>query len=212
MTDIYIVGEDSVTRAIIRRLIKDYAPNLSVLREEPVRGSQMKGLVSSFNKLAQFNPVVLLGDLDTDDCAPAAKQKLLNGEKQSEDFLVNIAVDEAEAWLYADKEGLSSYLGVPSASIPDSSLQRMGGPRERLEVEVNLKTSMHLTKTLVLESSKEELKNQILSPDGRCKGKEYNSAMVPFIEEYWSPERARLGSYSLDGTIRRIILLNNRRG
>ena len=212
MTNVYIVGEDLVTRAILRRLINDYAPNLTILREEPVRGSQMKGLVSNFNKLAQTAPVVLLGDLDTDDCAPEARRKLLNGENQSDDFLINIAVDEAEAWLYADRIGLSRYLGVPLDSIPQSSLQRMGGPHERMEVDTLMKTSMHLTKSLILESNKEELKTQIISPDGRCKGKEYNSAMVPFIHNYWSPERARTGSYSLDSAINRIILLNDRKG
>lgn len=211
MTNIYIVGEDPVTRAIIRRLVNDYAPNLSILREEPVRGSQVKSLVSNFNKLAKSSPVVLLEDLDTEDCAPTARVKLLRGEIQSEDFLINIAVDEAEAWLYADREGFASYLGVPLSSIPGDSLQRMGGPHARREVETAIKTSMHLTKTLILESYKEELKKQIVSPDGRCKGKEYNNAVVPFIMDLWNPERARLSSYSLDGTINRLIRLNERK-
>ncbi len=208
MVDIFIVGEDSVTLAILRRLIKDYAPDLTIAREGPVRGSQLKQKATNYNKLAHSIPVVLLEDLDTEDCAPIARKKLLNGEEQSPDFIINIAVDEAEAWLYADREGLSEYLGVPIDSIPVSTLQRMGGPHQRLEVGTEIKTSLHLTTSLILKSSSVILKEQILSTDGHCKGKEYNSAIIPFIETAWNPERARMRSYSLDGSINRIVRLN----
>lgn len=211
MTGVYVVGEDRVTRAIIRRILSDYAPNLSVLKEEPVRGSQLKGLIPNFNRLSLTVPVVLLEDLDTVDCAPVAKQMLLRGEPQSEDFIINIAVDEAEAWLYADREGLSSYLEVPIDSIPQSAMQPMGGPRPRLELSINMKTSLHLTSILICQSNNESLLKQIRSSDGRCKGPEYNPAIIPFIENIWDPERARSRSYSLDRAINRIILLNNRK-
>ena len=73
MTFIYIAGEDPVTLAVVRRLVMDYAPNLSILREEPFRGSKLKGMIPQFNQLANSIPVILLGDLDTQDCAPMAK-------------------------------------------------------------------------------------------------------------------------------------------
>ena len=129
---------------------------------------------------------------------------------QNPNFINNIAVDEAEAWLYADPIGLSGYLKVPRSDIPASTNQLMGGPRSRIEVDVPMKTSLHLTSRLILKSSDENLKKQLKSSDGRCKGKEYNLAMIPFILNHWNPERARVNSYSLNGAITRIIDLNNR--
>lgn len=47
-------------------------------------------------------PVILLTDLDADNCAPELKRKLLGGLEQAENLVFNVAVDEAEAWLMAD--------------------------------------------------------------------------------------------------------------
>jgi len=210
MKDIFIVGEDDVTKEIIRVLVSKYAPNLRIKRAEPLRGSQLKGMIGAYNNLSESIPVVLLEDLDTEDCAPSAKKKLLNGLTQKEDFIVNIAVDEAEAWLYADAEGLASYLRVPIESIPQAKPMRMGGPRARMEVDTNQKTSMHLTKELIFHSTDSTLIKQIASSDGRCKGKEYNPAILPFIQNMWNPENARLRSYSLDSSIKRIVRLNEK--
>ena len=42
MTEVFIVGEDPVTQEILRRLIKDYAPNLVVKNTLPARGSEIE--------------------------------------------------------------------------------------------------------------------------------------------------------------------------
>ena len=210
MKEIYIVGEDDVTKAVIRRLIQDYAPALSIKGELPARGGQLKSLIKNFNILSADIPVVLLEDLDTEDCAPLARKKLIGTDSQEEDFLINIAVDEAEAWLYADVSNLATYLKVPQAAIPQAKPLKMGGPHARLEVDTDQKTSRHLTKELILKSTDPELKQRIHSTDDQCKGKEYNPALLPFIEKYWNPEVARQSSYSLHTTIERIKRLNNK--
>jgi hypothetical protein len=63
---------------------------------------------------------------------------------------------------------------------------------------------------LINSSTDEELKKMVKSPDGRCKGKEYNPAIVKFIEEKWNPESARKASYSLNGMIARIQALSDK--
>ena len=40
MKEVYIVGEDPVTIEIIRRIVKDYAPNLCIKGQLPARGSE----------------------------------------------------------------------------------------------------------------------------------------------------------------------------
>ena len=56
-----IVGEDQVTREIIKKLISIYAPHLTQLNEIPARGSQALNAVNveRYNKLALSIPVIL---------------------------------------------------------------------------------------------------------------------------------------------------------
>lgn len=95
-----IVGEDQVTREIIKKLISIYAPHLTQLNEIPARGSQALNAVNveRYNKLALSIPVILLTDLDD-----TKKQEILHDIEQNPLFIINVAVEEAEAWLMADK-------------------------------------------------------------------------------------------------------------
>jgi len=208
---IYIVGEDPVTVEIIKRVVHDYTPHVQIVSFLPARGSEMKSKIPMFNKLAQTTPVVLLSDQDTEDCAPKAKKILLNTVgKPADNFIVNIAVDEAEAWLYADRDGFATYLSIEMNKMPVSKPFKFGGPRERKEMDTPCKTSFHLTHFLIKESKDVEKQKQLLvEGSSKCKGKEYNSALIPFIKEKWNIEAARLNSYSLDGMIRRVSKLNS---
>ncbi len=210
MREIYLVGEDEVTKAIIRKIMAVYTPELTVKGELPARGSEIKNKIANFNRLAAHTPVVLLTDLDTEDCAPVAKSNLLKGIVQNENFIVNVAVDEAEAWLLADQDCFSNFLGVDKERMPTSALQKQGGSVKRREMQLPLKASYYLTHNLALQSSKDEIKAQIGSQGRRCKGKEYNTALVPFIEKEWDVEKARVNSDSLDRMIRRLIRLNEK--
>lgn len=138
MREIYLVGEDEVTKAIIRKIMAVYTPELTVKGELPARGSEIK------------------------------------------------------------------------LSMPTSALQKQGGSVKRREMQLPLKASYYLTHNLALQSSKDEIKAQIGSQGRRCKGKEYNTALVPFIEKEWDVEKARVNSDSLDRMIRRLIRLNEK--
>lgn len=202
--NVFIVGEDPVTRAIIYRLVKDYAPGIRIIQSLPARGGEIKSKIVSFNHLALSYPIILLSDLDTEPCPPIAKTNLLKGVTEvAPDFIINIAVDEAEAWLFADREGFANFFGVPIESVPKSVLKKLQGIKPRIEMEVPIKSSYYLTHNLIGLSSNDTLKNQI-SSSSSCKGKEYNSALLPFISSFWNPEEARKNAYSLDRMIQRI--------
>lgn len=208
--DVFIVGEDPVTRAIIYRLLKDYAPSVKVIQSLPARGGEIKSKIVSFNHLASSYPIVLLSDLDTEPCPPIAKSNLLKDVTDvASDFIINIAVDEAEAWLFADREGFARYFEVPLESVPESSLQKLQGMKPRIEMAVPVKSSLYLTHTLIKLSSNSTLRNQIYSSSS-CKGKEYNSAILPYVSKYWNPEEARKNAYSLERMIQRISELDHR--
>lgn len=103
MIGVYIVGEDDVTRHVIYRILSYCgAGRFTVLMELPARGGEIKNKIPNFNQLAMKFPVILLTDLDADNCAPELKRKLLGGLEQAENLVFNVAVDEAEAWLMAD--------------------------------------------------------------------------------------------------------------
>ena len=206
MRDIFIVGEDDATRAVIKRLIKDYNHNLNILQNIPARGSEIESKIEEFNKLAQMYPVILLTDLDDEPCAPIKKGKMLDGIIQSQYFMVNIAYDEVEAWLMADTKGFASYFGISVNSMPQFVMQKMQGRKLLSEISLDVKSSWHLTHVLAHLSNKSDIRAQISVPkeEKTCKGREYNSVIVPYIENFWHPEVARQASDSLNRMIVRI--------
>ena len=210
MKEVYLVGEDPVTRAIIYRILSQYAPDIQVKQELPARGSDIKGKIGSFNKLSQSTPVILLTDLDTDDCAPILKKRLLDGMEQNTNFILNIAVDEAEAWLMADREHFSSFLNVEVTDMPESARQKQGGRKALPEMSIPLKASYYLTHTLAPKSAKTEIREQIAAVGRSCKGKEYNSALLPFIQKQWDISAAITNSDSLKRMVERIKSLGKR--
>lgn len=206
----YIVGEDEVTKAIIRKVLKVYAPALEIQGELPARGSEIKHKIKNFNALASTTPVVLLTDLDTDNCAPLTKNKLLEDIEQQENFIINVAVDEAEAWLMADRVNFANYLGIDLEKMPASSPQKQGGFKACQEMNIPMKASYYLTHCLIMESSKTDLKEQVQAHGKRCKGREYNTAILPFIDSQWNLEQAMENSDSLRRMVDRLRRLNKK--
>lgn len=206
MRDVYIAGEDEATKAVILRLLKDYAPNLHVLGELPARGSQVKAKIPNYNILARSFPVILLTDLDDNPCGPIGKNNLLGKLVQEKDFVINIAVDEVEAWLMADRNGFARYFGIPIAHVPVSVKQKMSGRKALPEISVPVKSSWLFTHDLMQHSTNAEKKAQVAVSlkEKNCKGKEYNTAVVPFIRDVWNPEVARIASDSLNRMIVRL--------
>lgn len=197
-----IVGEDQVTREIIKKLISIYAPHLTQLSEIPARGSQALHAVNveRYNRLALSIPVILLTDLDDTLCAPTKKHEILHGIVQNPLFIINVAVEEAETWLMADKHNFISYFCVED-NIPNAQMCRMHGRNERIETIYEYKPSLYMMREIISTSTKLVIQKQLTPKEGAKKGPEYNIAMTPFIQEVWNPENARINSYSLNKMI-----------
>ena len=206
--EVYISGEDMVTIAVIKRLLRYVSPRFSIIQTIPARGGEIKKKVLQCNTLAVDFPVVMLLDLD-DGCAPDLKNKLLENHEKSSHFLMNISVDEAEAWLMADRKGFSNYFGISIDLIPKSQMQKQGGRVSRMEMAFEVKSSWMLTHQLALHSSKKEIRQKIGVADnhGPTKGKEYNDAIVPFVEHVWNVDAALPLSDSLQRMVRRLHTL-----
>ncbi len=204
MRRIYIAGEDEVTCEIIKRILYFCSSEFEIINSLPARGGQLKSKISEFNKLSQKNPVVLLTDLDAENCAPKLKEKLLDGETKYEHFVINIAVDEGEAWLMADRVNFAAFMGVKEEDVPCFVPKKQNGRKALVEIDLNVKTSFYLTHKLAHQSNDDDVVAQIGSKDKSCKGKEYNTKLVPFIREHWDISAAMKNSDSLTRMVKRI--------
>lgn len=209
--DLYLVGEDDACKAVIYRVIDFCSISrktpLKVILELPARGGEIKSKIKNFNILSANTPVVLLTDLDNNGCPPSYISTLMKGDKKNDNFVLSIAVDEVEAWLLADRTGFARYFGVETGLIPLPSLIKMQGRVEKKEIECRCKTSFHIVTKILPYSRNKSLIEQLTPRPGATKGPEYNSAMLPFIQEYWSIENAVQNSDSLQGMINRIFRL-----
>jgi hypothetical protein len=200
--NVYIVGEDPVTYAIIKRILAYCSDDFKILSELPARGGQIRSQIEKFNELSLAHPVILLTDLDADTCAPQLIKKII--KDKNEHFILNIAVDEAEAWLMADREGFAEYFKIKIEDMPPAHQTKQGGRKALTEMKFNYKSSRFLTYELVEKIRHTEFKQQLTPKKGATKGPEYNSCLLPFIQNKWDISTARRNANSLDRMIGRI--------
>jgi len=204
MKDVVIVGEDPVTREVIKKLLEVICPNgFNVIREDPVRGSEIKKLAPNYNLLAQSLPVILLADLDNNNCPPTEQAAWLNNQPKHPNLMFRFAIDEAESWLLADRPGFAAFLGIDMVHIPEPTASRSREPRN-LEIRPRYKSSLFLMRELASISPKTELKRQLTPLDKTSKSAEYNSALLPFISLHWNVNTAKQNSYSLQKMVHRL--------
>ncbi|EHB91863.1 hypothetical protein HMPREF9450_01912 [Alistipes indistinctus YIT 12060] len=211
MFNVYLVGEDAVTIEILHRVLRFCAEikhvNINVIAEFPVRGGKIKDAIISYNKLSLTFPVILLTDLDDASCAPCLLKKLMKGTTPNREFVINIAVDEAEAWLMADRVGFANYFCVDIDAIPMPFPTKQGGRNYCTEMNFGIKSSYDFTHRILQTCSNSTIKNQLLPRKGAAKGPEYNPVVIPFVSSKWDINAARQNSNSLDRMINRILLL-----
>jgi hypothetical protein len=200
---VYIVGEDEATKEIIKRVLLYCSNSFEILMELPSRGGQIKQNILNYNSLSESYPVILLMDLDEKDCAPIVLQQFFQGTTKSDHFVLNIANDEAEAWLMADRTSFSDYFRVSIDLIPVP--QRIRNKKDYyFEMKFPYKSSYYMVREIIPNSRTKEFKDQMIPQNGAKKGKEYNSALTPFIINNWNIDKARLNSDSLNRMISRI--------
>lgn len=206
MTDIIVVGEDPVTREIIKQLLGYSGQIYRVIREEPVRGGEIKNKAVNYNRLGL--PVIILTDLDSYDCPPSLIADWFKGAAFNPRLIFRVACEEAESWLMADKKGFAAFLKISENHIPNI---RHVDPRnsENIELSFPYKPSLFLMRELAQKSSDKELKRQMTPKRLAKKGPEYNSALIPFIRQYWNIETAIRNSYSLKKAVDRIKDFSN---
>jgi len=199
---VFIVGEDAVTKSVIKKVLAYCSDDFEIVSELPVRGGQIKSKMMEFNALSSSFPVILLTDLDTYVCAPQLISQAI--PLKNEKFIFNVAIDEAEAWLMADRKGFADYFKIKLEDMPSSHKTKQGGGKAVCEMDFSYKSSMYLTHELIKKSRNSGFIEQLTPRKGAAKGPEYNSCILSFIQSKWNIDCARKNTDSLNRMIRRI--------
>lgn len=112
---------------------------------------------------------------------------------------INFAVDEAEAWLLADRISFAKYFNIPVKTVPT---------RNALSLEIAdimpYKTSLYILIELVPLSNNRAIKSVLAYDRPGKKPSTYNSVGGEYISKYWNIEDAIKNSESLERAVKRI--------
>jgi hypothetical protein len=184
--------EDELSEAVLRRLLDSANRGYAVGATHGRRGSgYLKSSIASWNRAAQFVPIVVLTDLDSRACPNTLIDSWLE-EPQHPNLVLRVAVREVEAWLLADRSGLAQFLRVPEKRLP-------------LDPDALLDAKAALI-DVARRSRSVGVRERIVPRQGSTaeQGREYNSCLCEFVRADWKIHEAAAASASLKRTIERL--------
>lgn len=191
----YYCVEDALSRAVIVRLLGDLLDEVYLTELQSSRGGfgWIKKKLGNYCTLAQHKHVFILTDLDRAECPPSLRKSWMDYAKLTEPLpkkmSFNIAVTEVEAWLLADHDNLSKYLGVPAHALPNDT--QIADPKEYLL-------------RCVQQHGNRQARAELL-PNGTAKvGLGYNAYLSRFALEHWDFNGAAQRNASLHRAVERI--------
>lgn len=190
MLSVTVAIEGASDEGVARSLLREAGVGHHIFTGRSGKSALLKRL-KSYNAAAQHMPWLVLVDLDGDfPCAPAAVEAWLNGEELGAHMCLRVAVTEMEAWLLADAEAISRFLGVSRSLIP-------------LDPD-NLQDPKGSLIGLARRSTKRAVREGLVPRDGSgaSVGPTYVSDINVFATELWRPQVARAASPSLDRALK----------
>ncbi len=175
---ILLAVEDDLSESLLRRVLDErraYAVGPVFKRNG---FGYLRKNTPAFNKMARVSPVLLLTDLDRQDCAPGLIREWLPCPRHT-DFLFRVAVREVEAWVLAADKPFAGFLGIRKAI----SYQR---PEDLADPKLELLK-------LAATSAKRDIRDGLVrrDPSGNLRqGPAYNSTLAAFIRDGWEPATA----------------------
>ena len=190
VTPVNLAFEDSLSEAVMEKIVVQYGAQLAVGNKYSKGGfGYLRKGIKGFNQAAKVIPFLVMTDLDKYDCPPNLIKDWLNVTKHPQ-LLLWVAVRETETWLLADREGFSGYIRLDKSHIP-VNVEDITNPKEFL---INL----------VRKSNKRSIMQNIIPKPGTTatQGRNYNGTLINFVNQYWSTDRARNISPSLNRAIK----------
>ena len=146
----------------------------------------IKKNINGFNEAAIATPFFILTDLDRGECPIKLINEWLKREKRP-NLIFRVAVREVEAWILADIEGFSRFLGISSSHFP-ASPESVDDPKKLLI-------------QLAGKSRKRDVREDIVPINANAKiGPNYNGRLMEFVFDGWNIDRAKGRSDSLSRT------------
>jgi hypothetical protein len=183
-----ILAEDTICEYLARKLLLLFVDRFSIGVSYPGNGfGYIKKNLDGFNRASDGVPFFAIADLVGNCPVTQISQWLPHG--QNRNMLFRIVVKESEAWILADKEGFSSFLGISRQLIPDN-VDNIFDPKSCL---INL----------VRRSRRRNLREALVPrPNTTAEiGPDYNARLSEFVIKSWDPNRAAQNSSSLKRAI-----------
>ncbi|MBN2684969.1 MAG: hypothetical protein JXR40_06795 [Pontiellaceae bacterium] len=192
----FAYAEDVLSCAVMNKLV-DYCNSNG--RDVPLsfypgfpenkRGcGNLKNLIPAVCNMAKANlRTFILTDLDLAECAPSLIRQWFSVEAMqtevSDNLLFRVAEKEIEAWLLADRKGLSAFLDISIVNFPENpDMER--DPKQCLLNIIRSKGRRRIHKDMLPR------KNAHLGP-------EYNAQLCRFVQDNWNVGCAKEKSESL---------------
>lgn len=206
---IYIGGEDFVTKQITKRLIKFCMPEAEIEFEDLTireHGTRALETIKKMVIFAKKYPVVAVFDTDG-NCIIELLEKYMSTGKNVDYAAINFAVDEAEAWLMADRKGMAEYFRLSVDKIPDKKY----GDRE-ISNQIPYKTSLYIMKEIAPLSKETFIKESLAFEKLGKKPPTYNAVWGRYINNIWNIDAACVNSESLARAVERIKRMMQAKG
>lgn len=184
MKVVTIAGEGRLDLEVAEKLVSHYGGEVGNRYDKGGKFGVQSKIDGYNNDAAHTNmPWLVLLDLNSDECPPSLRNKLLNEVAPSMCF--RIAVREIESWLMSDAESLASYFGVSRSLIP-SEPEKLSDPKESLV-------------KLAKESNKREIREGIARKGSTQleTGPRYTALLRKYTQNHWRPEVAAKRADSL---------------
>ena len=185
MSRILVVGEDALCCVLGEKLVATMLPSweLAGVSIDTKGVTKLIAALPRYVEQARFvQPVLCIADTD----GQCVKQWLGRNLPRSghSDFLLRLAVIEAESWLLADQEGFAGALQVDQRKVPN-----------RPDDVPDAKGCML---RLLARSRLRHIREEAVSRTDRTRqGPGYNLHLCDFVRTAWSAERAKMVSPSL---------------
>lgn len=116
MTEILLYAEDPLLEALGQRIAAHVGLGVRASKITAGRGNLEKRL-PQLNRAAVHLPILALLDRDRRGPCPGAEVERLIPSRQP-GLLLRFAVEEADAWLLADREGVARFFGIAASKVP----------------------------------------------------------------------------------------------